>query len=68
MGGFDLLFCFDGSMLTLLDVDPGAAILDWEFFTYRLLSNSKVRLVGIKDMNNSQPTQAPCNAVGPSPV
>jgi hypothetical protein len=46
-------------------VDPGAAIADWEFFTYRLLSNSKVRLVGIKDMNNSQPTQAPCNAVGP---
>jgi hypothetical protein len=64
MGGFDLLFCYDGSMLTLLDVDPGDAILDWEFFTYRLLSNSKVRLVGIKDMNNSQPSDAPCNAVG----
>jgi hypothetical protein len=65
MGGFDLLFCFDASMLTLLDVKPGAAILDWEFFTYRLIGNSKVRLVGIKDMNNSKPTQAPCNAVGP---
>jgi hypothetical protein len=66
VGGFDLLICYDNSMLTLLDVKPGDAILDWEFFTYRIVSTlpAKIRLVGIKDMNNSKPSQAPCNPEG----
>jgi hypothetical protein len=47
-------------------VKPGDAILDWEFFTYRVVSTlpAKIRLVGIKDMNNSKPGTTVCNPEG----
>jgi hypothetical protein len=66
VGGFDLLICYDNSMLTLIDVTAGAAIQDWEFFTYRIVSTlpAKIRLVGIKDMNNSSPGTDVCNPEG----
>jgi hypothetical protein len=53
-------------MLTLIDVKAGDAILDWEFFTYRIVSTlpAKIRLVGIKDMNNSSPGTQVCNPEG----
>jgi hypothetical protein len=55
-GGFDLLICFDGILLTFKGVTVGQALIDhrWEFFTYRLESTNphKVRLVAIADMNN----------------
>jgi hypothetical protein len=56
-GGFDLLICFDCSILTFKGATVGQALIDheWEFFTYRLESTNpcKVRLVAIADMNNS---------------
>jgi hypothetical protein len=56
-GGFDLLLDYDGSLLTLKDVQPGQALIDeeWEYFTWRIVSTNpaKIRIVAIADMNNS---------------
>jgi len=65
MGGFDLLICYDPSVLTLNHATRGPAIADWEYFTYRILSppsgcpspcnSDGIRLIGIADMNNGSP-------------
>jgi hypothetical protein len=67
-GGFDLLICFDCSILTFNGAVVGQALIDqdWEFFTYRLESTNpcKVRLVAIADMNNSNVHPTGENPVG----
>jgi hypothetical protein len=67
-GGFDLLICFDCSILTFNGATVGQALIDheWEFFTYRLESTNpcKVRLVAIADMNNSNVHPDSTNPVG----
>jgi hypothetical protein len=67
-GGFDLLICFDCSILTFKGATVGQALIDheWEFFTYRLESTNpcKVRLVAIADMNNSNVHPDDENPVG----
>ncbi|HWO58069.1 MAG TPA: T9SS type A sorting domain-containing protein [bacterium] len=65
VGGFDLLLCYDASVISLVDVEKGFAIADWEYFTYRIgvagnctgsnCPSGMVRLVGIADMNNGAP-------------
>ncbi len=65
VGGFDLLLCWDASAISLVDVDKGLAIADWEYFTYRIgvsgnctgstCPSGMVRLVGIAEMNNGVP-------------
>jgi len=59
-GGFDFLINYDVSMLSLVEAQPGAFLVDceWEYFTYRIEMGQGggggfVRLVGIADMNNS---------------
>jgi hypothetical protein len=60
-GGFDLLICFDPSVLSFNHVTKGPAIQDWEYFTYRAASPAgcvspcnvtAVHLIGVADMNN----------------
>jgi hypothetical protein len=58
LGGFDLLFQYDGSLLTFLGLDLTGSILEglgWEYLTYRIEGSNpaKVRIVAIADMNNS---------------
>jgi hypothetical protein len=58
LGGFDLLFKYDASLLTFKGIDLTGSILetqDWEYLTYRVVSSNPalIRLVGIADMNNS---------------
>jgi len=56
-GGFDLLICYDASILTFNGATVGEALLQhgWEYWTYRLESTNpgKIRIVAIADMNNS---------------
>jgi len=56
-GGFDLLICYDASILTFNGATVGQALLDhgWEYWTYRVESTNpgKIRIVAIADMNNS---------------
>jgi hypothetical protein len=61
MGGFDLLICFDPSVLAFNHAAQGPAIADWEYFTYRATSPAgcvspcnvtAIHLIGIADMNN----------------
>jgi hypothetical protein len=58
MGGFDLLFKYDASMLTFKGIDLTGSILvaqGWEYLTYRVVSTNPalIRIVAIADMNNS---------------
>jgi hypothetical protein len=58
LGGFDLLFTYDASVLTFLGLDITGSVLeqcDWEYLTYRIVSTNpaKIRIVAIADMNNS---------------
>jgi hypothetical protein len=62
IGGFDLLICYDPSVLTFLQASSGSALAGWEYFTYRHSPNGNcvggcptgnIRLVGIADMNNA---------------
>ncbi|MBI3872621.1 MAG: T9SS type A sorting domain-containing protein, partial [candidate division Zixibacteria bacterium] len=63
IGGFDLLICYDPSVLVFLKADIGPALdtLKWEYFTYRAgprgnctggCPSGYIRLVGIANMNN----------------
>jgi hypothetical protein len=58
LGGFDLLFKYDASMLTFKSIDITGSILEsqgWEYLTYRVVSSNPalIRIVAIADMNNS---------------
>jgi hypothetical protein len=58
LGGFDLLFTYDATMLTFNGMDIAGSVLEsagWEYMTYRIVSTNpaKVRIVAIADMNNS---------------
>jgi len=58
LGGFDLLFKYDASLLTFKGIDMTGSILSaqgWEYLTYRVVSSNPalIRIVGIADMNNS---------------
>ena len=60
LGGFDLLFTYDNSVLTFqgLEIDGIGSVLDgadWEYLTYRIVSThpALIRIVAIADMNNS---------------
>jgi hypothetical protein len=58
LGGFDLLFTYDASVLTFTGLDIEGSVLEaagWEYLTYRIVSTNpaKVRIVAIADMNNS---------------
>jgi len=58
LGGFDLLFKYDASLLTFKGIDISGSILesqDWEYLTYRVVSSNPalIRIVAIADMNNS---------------
>jgi len=58
LGGFDLLFTYDPSLLTFTGMDMTGSILDglgWEYLTYRVVSTNPalIRIVAIADMNNS---------------
>ncbi len=72
MGGFDFLICFDPTALTIQSAFADTALLDWEYFTYRVgdaascppCIEGQVRLTGIADMNNGHP-HPPENAYVP---
>ncbi|MFC1476206.1 T9SS type A sorting domain-containing protein [Candidatus Zixiibacteriota bacterium] len=61
-GAFDLLLCYDQSVLTWLAADRGEGIADWEFFTYRagtfgqdcdsVCPSGHIRLIGIRNIND----------------
>jgi hypothetical protein len=58
LGGFDLLFTYDASVLTFQGLDMVGSVLeaaDWEYLTYRIVSTNPalIRIVAIADMNNS---------------
>jgi hypothetical protein len=58
LGGFDILFKYDASMLTFKGIDLTGSILSaqgWEYLTYRVVSSNPalIRIVAIADMNNS---------------
>ncbi len=58
LGGFDLLFKYDATLLTFQGIDLTGSILvaqDWEYLTYRVVSSDPalIRIVAIADMNNS---------------
>jgi len=58
LGGFDILFKYDASMLTFKGIDLTGSILssqNWEYLTYRVVSSNPalIRIVAIADMNNS---------------
>jgi hypothetical protein len=58
LGGFDLLFQYDPSLLTFTGLDITGSVLEssgWEYLTYRVVSDNpaKIRIVAIADMNNS---------------
>jgi len=58
LGGFDILFKYDASLLTFKGIDLTGSILetqDWEYLTYRVVSSNPalIRIVAIADMNNS---------------
>jgi hypothetical protein len=58
LGGFELLFTYDASVLTFMGLDLVGSILEasgWEYVTYRIVSTqpAKVRIITIADMNNS---------------
>jgi hypothetical protein len=58
LGGFDLLFTYDASLLTFQGLDMTGSVLDaadWEYLTYRIVSTNPalIRIVAIADMNNS---------------
>jgi hypothetical protein len=58
LGGFDLLFTYDASVLTFQGLDMTNSVLDaadWEYLTYRIVSTNPalIRIVAIADMNNS---------------
>ncbi|MEW5700677.1 MAG: VWA domain-containing protein [Candidatus Zixiibacteriota bacterium] len=63
IGGFDLLICYDPSVLVFLGADKGHVIdsLQWEYFTYRYGAQGNctggcpsgyLRLVGIANLDN----------------
>ena len=66
LGGFDLLLCYDQSVLALKEVARGDAIVGWEYFTYRTgafgqncgsaCPSGYLRLIGIREMNNGIPS------------
>ncbi len=75
MGGFDLLICFDHTVLAFNHVTPGPAIEEWEYFTYRATSPdgcvgtcdvTAIRLFAIADMNDgaSHPSEEAFTPVG----
>jgi len=58
LGGFDLLFTYDASLLTFQGLDIVGSVLEaagWEYLTYRIVSTNPalIRIVAIADMNNS---------------
>jgi len=58
LGGFDLLFTYDASVLTVQGLEmvgSGLDAADWECLTYRIVSTNPalIRIVAIADMNNS---------------
>ncbi len=69
-GAFDLLLCYDQSMLSLVagSVVKGDGIADWEYFTYRsgafgqncgsACPSGYLRLIAVRDMNNGVPQPA----------
>jgi hypothetical protein len=52
IGGFDVLLYYDPSLAFINASIEGSDIEAWEFFTYTVLPNQQVRLVGIADQNN----------------
>jgi hypothetical protein len=69
IGGFDLLVCYDQTGLRLSGVSKGAAITEWEYFTYRYGANGNcggscpsglVHMVAIADLDNG-PSIHPSN-------
>ncbi len=70
IGGFDLLLCYDPTALRLTGVNRGAAIAEWEYFTYRFGSTGNcggpcptgmIHLVALADLDNGP-------ALHPSPA
>jgi len=61
-GAFDLLICYDQSVLSFIEGEKGDGIAGWEYFTYRYgpfgnncgsgCPSGFIRLIGIRDMNN----------------
>ncbi|MBU1320409.1 MAG: T9SS type A sorting domain-containing protein [candidate division Zixibacteria bacterium] len=62
IGGFDVLMQYDVTGFTFLSANPGPALSNWEYFTYRYLANGDcsggpcpdglIRIVAIADINN----------------
>jgi hypothetical protein len=68
LGGFDLSVLYDPSILTFRgNVQPGAAISAWEYFTYRMYSQEqcndcsqvRIRISGQRDFDNNAPVVPP---------
>ncbi|HSH00661.1 MAG TPA: T9SS type A sorting domain-containing protein, partial [candidate division Zixibacteria bacterium] len=74
IGGYDLLISYDPSALAFLTAGIGAAIADWEYFTYRQgpfgsctgggCPSGMLRLVAIADINDGA-NHPPSNALLP---
>ena len=75
VGGFDLLICYDRTAIGAIQVNQGAAVADWEYFTYRNGINSNcgspgcpsgiIRVVGIADLDNGPTMHPPTSAYRP---
>ncbi len=58
LGGFDLLFTYDPTIVTFTGLDLDGSVLEtagWEYLTYRIegMNPPLIRVVAIADMNNS---------------
>lgn len=75
LGGFDLLFAYDASALTLLSAEPGDLLVanDWEYFTYRFgpfgncgngCPTGEVRVVAMAETNDGVAHPDPVDTPG----
>ncbi|MFC1476207.1 T9SS type A sorting domain-containing protein [Candidatus Zixiibacteriota bacterium] len=60
-GAFDLLLCYDQSIVSLISVEQGEALAGWEYFTYRIgelgpecstCPSGRLRMIGIRDTDD----------------
>jgi len=70
MGGFEFLIAYDASALTLVNVEKGAAIDCWEYFTHRfgpfgncdgMCPSGLLRIVAMLESNNGPNHPAGCD-------
>jgi hypothetical protein len=66
LGGFDLRVVFDASVLNFQRADRGDiyAECEWEYFTYRVVNNGELHLIGIADQNDG-PNHPLCGSPTP---